>query len=148
MTQGWLRPRPFSRLKSLEYASFTAPRSRMKPSNRLGLRLHSTCGRWRRYTILRPSVRLPLSVVSALEEAEAALAVSTFDDLAEGGKLPEATETHGSSNPEALQKAAESEVNAQASHAEELAFLVQPLQTIPPADVSKGLEANLAQLSE
>ena len=32
-----------------------------RPSNRLGLRLHSICGRWRRYTILRPSVRPPLS---------------------------------------------------------------------------------------
>ena len=42
---GGLRPRPFSRLKSLEYAGSTAPRSRMKPSNKLGLRLHLICGR-------------------------------------------------------------------------------------------------------
>ena len=127
MTRGWLRPRPFSRLKSLEYAGSTAPRSGMKPSNRRGLRLHLTCGRWRRYTILRPSVRLPLSAVSAPEEAEVALAVSTSDDLAEGGNLPGATEAHGSLNPEAPQEAAESIVSAQASHTEEQAFLVQPL---------------------
>ena len=44
------------------------------------------------------------------------------------------------------QEAAESIVSAQASHAEEPALLVQPLQTIPPADVSKGPEANPAQL--
>ena len=91
--------------------------------------------------------------MSAPEEAEiawpeAALAVSTSDDLAEGGGLLEATETLGSSNLEAPQEATKSEVSAQASHAKEQAFLVQPLQTIPSADVSKGLEANLAQLLE
>ena len=88
--------------------------------------------------------------VSAPEEAEAAwpkaaLVVSTPDESAEGGELLGVTETHGSSNPEAPQEAAESIVSAQASHAEEPSLLVQPLQTIPPTDVSKGPETNPAQ---
>ena len=104
-----------------------------------------------------PAIReiAPASFVaeSAPEEAEiawpeAALAVSTPDEPDEGGKLPRATETHGSLNPEAPQEAVESTVGAQASHAKKPALLVQPLQTIPSADVSKGLEANLAQLLE
>ena len=86
-------------------------------------------------------MRPPLPAVSALEEAEtarpeAALAVSILDEPAEGGELPGVTKTHGSPNPEAPQKATESIVSAQASHVEELALLVQPLQTVPPSDVS------------
>ena len=70
--------------------------------------------------------------MSAPEEAEAtrleaALAVPTPDEPAEGAELPGATETHGSSNPEVPQEAAESIVSAQASHAKEPALLVQPL---------------------
>ena len=89
--------------------------------------------------------------VSAPEEAEtarpeAALTVSTPNEPAEGGELPRVTETHGNLNPEAPQEAVESIVSAQASHVEELALLVQPLQTIPLADVPKGPEANPAQL--
>ena len=88
---------------------------------------------------------------SALEEAEtarpeAALAVTTPNEPAEGGGLPGATEAHGSLNPEAPQEAAESTAGAQASHAEEPALLVQSLQIVPPADVSKGLEVTPAQL--
>ena len=48
-------------------------------------------------------------------------------------------------NPEVPQKAAKSTVSAQVSDAEEPALLVQPLQTIPLADVSKGPETNPAQ---
>ena len=44
MTWEWPRPRPFSRLKFLGYVGFTVPRFGMKPLNKLGLRLHSTCG--------------------------------------------------------------------------------------------------------
>ena len=89
--------------------------------------------------------------VSAPEEAEttrpeSALAVPTLNRPAEGGELPGVTETHESSNLEAPQEATESIVSVQASHVEEPALLVQPLQTIPPADVSKGPEANPAQL--
>ena len=88
---------------------------------------------------------------SALEEAEtarpeAALAVTTPNEPAEGGGLPGATEAHGSLNPEAPQEAAESTAGAQASHAEEPALLVQSLQIVPPADVSKGPEITPAQL--
>ena len=88
---------------------------------------------------------------SAPEEAEtarpkAALAVTTPNEPAEGGGLPGATEAHGSLNPEAPQEAAESTAGAQASHAEEPALLVQPLQTVPPVDVSKGPKVTPAQL--
>ena len=100
---------------------------------------------------IRETTLASYKAVSAPEEAEAtrpeaALAVSIPDEPIEGGKLLGATETHGSSNPEVPQEAAESIVSAQASHAEELALLVQPLQTIPTADVSKGPETNPAQL--
>ena len=47
------------KVKSLVYASYTAPRFGMKLSNELRWRFRSTCGRWRRCTILQPSVRPP-----------------------------------------------------------------------------------------
>ena len=96
--------------------------------------------------VIRETTPASSEAVSAPEEAEAALAVSTLDEPAEGGKLPRVTETHGSLNPETPQEAAKSIVSAQASHAKEPTLLVQPLQTIPPADVSKSPEANPAQL--
>ena len=52
------------------------------------------------------------------------------------------TETPGGMNPEMPQEATKSIVSAQIFVAEELALLVQPLQVIPLADVSKGLENN------
>ena len=89
--------------------------------------------------------------VSALEEVEvarpeAALAMSTPNEPAEGGELPGVTETPGSSNPEAPQEATRSIVSAQDSHAEEPPLLVQLLQTISLVNVSQGPEANPAQL--
>ena len=100
---------------------------------------------------IRETTPASSEAVSAPEEVEiarpeAVLAISTLDKPTEGGELPGATETPGSSNPEAPQEVAKSIVSAQASHAEEPALLVQPLQTIPLADVSKGPEANPAQL--
>ena len=88
---------------------------------------------------------------SAPEEAktaqlEAALAITTPNEPAEEGELPGATETHGSLNLEAPQEAVESRAGAQAPHAEEPALPVQPLQIVPPSDVSKGPEVTLAQL--
>ena len=59
MTWEWLRPRPFSRLKSLGYAGSTIPRFGMRPLSMLGLRLHPTYERWRMYTTLLPSGKLP-----------------------------------------------------------------------------------------
>lgn len=56
------------------------------------------------------------------------------------------TETPGGPNPEVPQEVAKSTISAQVSHAEEPALLVQPFQTIPLADVFKGLEANPARL--
>ena len=58
------------------------------------------------------------------------------------------TETPEGLNLEVPQEAAKSTVSAQVSDAEEPTLLVQPLQTIPLADVSKGLEANPAQLPQ
>ena len=55
----WLRPRPLSRLKYLGYAGSIVPRFGMKPLNKLGLRCHPTCGRWRMYTTLLPSGKMP-----------------------------------------------------------------------------------------
>ena len=88
---------------------------------------------------------------SAPEEAEttrpeAALVITTPNEPVEEGKLPEATETHGSLNLEAPQEATESTAGAQASHAKEPALLVQPLQTVLPGDVSKGPEVAPTQL--
>ena len=84
--------------------------------------------------------------MSALEEAEAALAMSTPNEPAEGGKVPEMAETCGNSNLEVPQEAAGSIITAQASHVEEPPLLVQLLQTISPINVSQGPEANPAQL--
>ena len=57
---GWLKPRPPLKLKSLEYASYTAPKFGTRPLNELGWRLHPTCGSQRAYFILQLSVRPPL----------------------------------------------------------------------------------------
>ena len=78
--------------------------------------------------------------VSAPEEAEAArpvaaLALSTTNEPAKGGEFPGVTETRGSSNPKVPQEAVEFIVSTKDSHAEEPPLLVQPLQTISPADV-------------
>ena len=54
-------------------------------------------------------------------------------------------ETPGGLNHEVPQEAAKSTVSAQVFNAEESTLLVQSLQSIPLADVSKGLEANPAQ---
>ena len=100
---------------------------------------------------IRETAPANFETVSALEEVEAAwpkaaLAVSTTNEPTEGGKLLGVIETCGSPNPVAPQEAAKSIVSAQDFHAEEPPLLVQPLQVISPADVSQGLEANLAQL--
>ena len=78
-------------------------------------------------------------------QLEAAQFVPTPDEPAEGGEPHGVTETPEGLNLEVPQEAAKSTVSAQVSDAEEPTLLVQPLQTIPLADVSKGLEANPAQ---
>ena len=55
----WLRARPLSRLKYLGYAGSTVPRFGMRPLNKLGLRRHPIYGRWRMYTTLLLSRKLP-----------------------------------------------------------------------------------------
>ena len=96
---------------------------------------------------IRETAPTNFETVSAPEEAEAAqpevaLVVSTPNEPAERGELPGVIETHGSLNPEVPQEAAGSIVSAKDSHAEEPPFLVQPLQTISPVDVSQGSRAN------
>ena len=86
--------------------------------------------------VIREIAPASSEAVSDPEEAEiarfkAALAVSIPDEPAEGGELPGVIEIHGSSNPEAPQEGAESIVSALASHAEELAILVQPFRPFP-----------------
>ena len=100
---------------------------------------------------IRETAPVNSETVSAPKEAEAArpeatLAMSTTNEPAEGGELPGVIETHGSLNPEVPQEAAGSIVSAKDSHAEEPPFLVQPLQTISPVDVSQGSRANPTQL--
>ena len=99
-----------------------------------------------------PAIRETSSkTASASEEAkvaqpEAAMTVSPANEPAKGGKLPKVIETGGSSNPEAPQEAIGSVVSTQDPHAEEPPLLIQPLQSISPADVTQGPEANPAQL--
>ena len=92
-----------------------------------------------------PAIRETAPVSSEAESAPKEAEIAR-PEPAEEGELPGATETHGSLNLEAPQEAAESTAAAQASHAEESALLVQPLQTVPPGDVSKGPEVTPAQL--
>ena len=85
----------------------------------------------------------------ALEEVktaqpEAALAITATDEPAKESELFGVTEINEGSNPEAPQKTVESTANAQASHAEESALLVQHLQTVPPKAGSKdGIKIKL-----
>ena len=83
--------------------------------------------------------------MSAPQETEAAQLVLTPDESTKGGELHGVTETPGGLNPEMPQEATKSTVSAQIFDAEESTLLVQPLQAIPLADVSEGLEANLAR---
>ena len=89
------------------------------------------------------AVSIPQEVEAT--QPKAAQVVPTPDEPTKGGELPGAIETPGGLNPEVPQEAAKSTISAQVSDAEEPALLVQPLQTIPLADVSKGLEANPTQ---
>ena len=102
-----------------------------------------------------PAIRETTPISSKVESApkevetarpEVALAITTPDEPTEKGELPGATKTHGNLNPEAPQEAAKSTVGAQAPHAEEPALLVQPFQTVPLGDASKGPEVTPAQL--
>ena len=79
---------------------------------------------------------------------EAALAITAPNKLAKESELSRVTKTNEGSNPKAPQKTAESTVDAQASHAEEPALSIQPLQTVPLNDGSKGLEVVSTQLSK
>ena len=91
------------------------------------------------------SCPLSFKVRDVPEEVEAAgleVAVATTipDKPAKEGEPFGAAETSESLNPGAPQKAAESTVEVQATHAEEPALLVKPLQAIPPGEGCKDLE--------
>ena len=85
------------------------------------------------------------------EEAEAArleVAVATTapDEPAKESEPSGAAETSKSLNPEVPQKATKSTTKAQATHAEEPALLVEPLQAVPPGEGCKDLETTSTQL--
>ena len=96
---------------------------------------------------IRETASTSFKAVSAPKETEAAQPetaqlILTPDKSTKGGELYETTEIAGGLNPEMPQEAAKSTVSAQTSDAEKPAFLVQPLQAIPLANVSEGLDAN------
>ena len=99
---------------------------------------------------IRETASASLEAVSTPQETEAAQSkaqlVLTPDEPTKGGELHGVTRTPGGLNPEVSQEAAKSTVSAQVSDTEQPAFSVQPLQASPLADVSKGPEANPAQL--
>ena len=92
-------------------------------------------------------------VRDAPEEAEAArpraiLAITSPEEPAKESEPSGAAKTSEGQNPDAPQKTVESTGDAQASHAEELVLLLEPLQAIPLGEGSKGLETFPAQFSE
>ena len=92
-------------------------------------------------------------VRDAPKEAEVAgpgviLAITAPEEPARESKPSGAVETSEGLNPDAPQKTAESIGDAQAPHAEESAFLVEPLQAVPPSKGSKDFEIASAQLSK
>ena len=90
---------------------------------------------------------------NAPEEAKAArpkaaLAITGPDEPARESELSGAAKSNEILNPKAPQKTVESIADAQAPHVEELAFLVEPLQAVPPGEGSKDLETASTQLSK
>ena len=154
MTWEWLRPKPLSRLKFLGYVGSTVPRFGMRPSSKLGLRLHLTCGRWVYYpSAIRETAPSSSEARDVLEEVEAAgleAAVVTIapDEPARESELFGVVEISSGLSSEAPQKTVESTADAQAPHAEEPALLVEPLQTVPPGEGSKDLEIASTQLAK
>ena len=71
---------------------------------------------------------------------EVALAITALDEPARESELSGAAETNEGLNPEAPQKTVESTADAQASHVEESALLIEPFQTVPPNEGSKDPE--------
>jgi len=125
-------------------AGSIVPRFGMKPLNKLGLRLHPICKVENVYypPAIREAAPASSEAEIALEEAETAqpevaLAITAPNKQAKESELSGATETNEGSNPKAPQKTAKSAADAQASHAEESALSVQPLQTVPPNEGSK-----------
>ena len=118
----------------------------MRPSSKLGLKLHPTYGRWSMYTTSS-------EVRDAPEEAEVArsrvvLAITSPEEPTKESEPFGVAETGEDQNPDAPQKTVESTSDAQASHAEEPALLVEPLQVVPLGEGSKDLEISPAQLFE
>ena len=70
------------------------------------------------------------------------------DEPAKESEPSGVAETSESLNLEAPQKAAKSIAEAQATHVEEPALLVEPLQAVPPDEGCKDLETTFTQLSK
>ena len=122
----------------------------MRPLSKLGLKPHPTCERWSMCTAPLPLGEMPHP---APEEVEAAgpgaiLAITSPEEPAKEIEPSSAVETSEGQNPNAPQKIAESTNDAQVSHAEGLALLVEPFQAVHLGKGSKDLETSLAQLSE
>ena len=76
------------------------------------------------------------------------MATTAPDELAKESEPFKVAEASESLNPEVLQRVAESTAEAQATHAEEPALLVKPLQAVPPGEGYKDLETTSIQLSK
>ena len=74
---------------------------------------------------------------------EVAVATTAPDEPAKESEPSGAAETSKSLNPEVPQKATKSTTKAQATHAEEQALLVEPLQAVPPGEAARTLRPPL-----
>ena len=74
---------------------------------------------------------------------EVAVATTALDELAKESEPFGAVETNEGLNHEVPQKAAESTAEAWATHAEEQALLVEPLQAVPPGEAARTLRPPL-----
>ena len=89
----------------------------------------------------------------ALEEAEAArpeaaLAITAHDEPTRESEPFRTAKTSEGLNLEVPQKTAKSIAEAQATHAEEPALLVEPLQAVPLGEGCKDLETTSTELSK
>jgi len=121
-------------------------------------RVKASSDLWKAESVFYPpaiyeTASISSETVSAPQETEAvqleaAQVVLTPDEPTKGGELHGASDIPRGPTLEVSQEAAKSTVSARISDAEEPTLLVQPLQAIPLADVSEGIEANPAQPSQ
>ena len=76
------------------------------------------------------------------------MAITAPDELAKESEPSRVAEASESLNPKVPQRVAESIAEAQATHAEEPALLVEHFQAVPPGEGYKDLETTSIQLSK